>query len=212
MVASNFKASLALVLQSEGGNDDDPADHGGRTSRGITQREFDAWRAENKNPLMDVWSASQADINAIYREEYWDPFCDGLPKGLDYLYFDMAVNAGPNRAAILLQRALKVTDDGPDRAGHSAGHCQGQPGAARHGFLGSKRSLLSKFAPAQVPEGLAQSCGVHEAKRHQDVRRRVTASRNQMENTVTSQNIQQLCPDRTLLVVRRARIPRDGSS
>jgi lysozyme family protein len=112
MVASNFKASLALVLQSEGGNDDDPADHGGRTSRGITQREYDAWRAENKKPLMDVWSASQADINAIYREEYWDPFCDGLPKGLDYLYFDMAVNAGPNRAAILLQRALKVTDDG----------------------------------------------------------------------------------------------------
>ena len=112
MVASNFNKSLSLVLQSEGGNDDDPADHGGRTSRGITQREYDAWRAERKQPTLDVWKAPQFDIVAIYREEYWNPQCDDLPLGMDYLYFDMAVNAGPNRAAILLQRALDVTADG----------------------------------------------------------------------------------------------------
>lgn len=112
MAASNFKNSLALVLQSEGGNDDDPADHGGRTSRGITQREYDAWRRENGKPTLDVWKAPQSDVNAIYHDEYWNPNCDSLPIGVDYLFFDMAVNAGPNRAAILLQRALKVTDDG----------------------------------------------------------------------------------------------------
>lgn len=112
MVASNFNKSLSLVLQSEGGNDDDPADHGGRTSRGITQREYDAWRAEKGQPTLDVWRAPQSDIVAIYHDEYWSPQCDGLPLGVDYLYFDMAVNAGPNRAAVLLQHALDVTADG----------------------------------------------------------------------------------------------------
>ncbi len=108
----NFRAALMLVLKSEGGNDDDPDDHGGRTSRGITQREYDAWRAENGKPHIDVWTAPQSDIEAVYYEEYWEPYCDDFPKGLDYLYFDMAVNAGPYRAATLLQRALHVREDG----------------------------------------------------------------------------------------------------
>jgi len=112
MTASNWEPSLNAVLKSEGGNDDDPSDHGGRTSRGITQREYDAWRRENKQPTQDVWSASNADIESIYHDEYWDPWCDLMPIGADYLYFDMAVNAGPYRAAVLLQRALGVADDG----------------------------------------------------------------------------------------------------
>lgn len=109
---SNFKAALGAVLKSEGGNDDDPSDHGGRTSRGITQREYNTWRKEKGLTLIDVWTAPQEDIEAIYKEEYWDPYCDAFPKGLDYLYFDMAVNAGPHRAALLLQRVLGVTEDG----------------------------------------------------------------------------------------------------
>lgn len=112
MAKSNFQASLAAVLQDEGGNDDDPSDHGGRTSRGIIQREYNAWRAEHKLPQLDVWKAPQQDIVDIYHDEYWDPFCDGFPVGIDYLYFDMAVNAGPHRAAVLLQRALSVNADG----------------------------------------------------------------------------------------------------
>lgn len=112
MTASNFGASLKLLLKSEGGNDDDPADHGGRTSRGVTQREYDAWREEHDQPKGDVWKASQADIEAIYHDEYWNPYCDSFPIGLDYLYFDMAVNAGPSRATKLLQQTLHVTVDG----------------------------------------------------------------------------------------------------
>lgn len=87
MAASNFAPSLRAVLQDEGGNDDDPADHGGRTSRGITQREYDAWRSLNGNPSIDVWKASDAEISTIYHDEYWEPFCDGFPIGPDYLYF-----------------------------------------------------------------------------------------------------------------------------
>jgi len=109
---SNWKASLKAVLASEGGNDDDPQDHGGRTSRGITQREYDAWRRERKQPTLDVWQAPQSDVEAIYHDEYWAPWCDSLPLGVDYLYFDMAVNAGPHEATVLLQRALGVAADG----------------------------------------------------------------------------------------------------
>jgi lysozyme family protein len=111
----NFQDSLKLVLKSEGGNDDDPDDHGGRTSRGITQREYTAWTREQKDGVQrnpDVWKATDADIASIYHGEYWEPYCDDFPKGLDYLYFDMAVNAGPYRAATLLQRALHVAEDG----------------------------------------------------------------------------------------------------
>jgi len=108
----NFPKSLAFVLKDEGGNDDDPADHGGRTSRGITQSEYDATRKEAGLPTRDVWTATDDEISSIYANEYWQPNCDLFPTGIDYLYFDMAVNAGPRRAAVLLQRALGVADDG----------------------------------------------------------------------------------------------------
>lgn len=112
MSANNFAASLKLVLKSEGGNDDDPADHGGRTSRGITQREYDAWRMEQGLARIDVWKASQEDIDRIYHDEYWDPWCDLIPIGIDYMFFDMSVNGGPHEAIVLAQRALGITDDG----------------------------------------------------------------------------------------------------
>ena len=112
MSADNWPRSLALLLKSEGGNDDDKADHGGRTSRGVTQREYDAWRKLQGKATRDVWTANDDEIASIYHSEYWLPLCDLLPMGIDYLYFDMAVNAGPYKAAILLQRALGVTADG----------------------------------------------------------------------------------------------------
>jgi lysozyme family protein len=112
MTASNFAACLKLVLQSEGGNDDDPDDHGGRTSRGITQREYDAWRREEGQPTIDVWTAPQADIDAIYHDEYWEPLCDSLPTGVDYIVFNNNVLDGPVRSTILLQQALGVAADG----------------------------------------------------------------------------------------------------
>lgn len=112
MVAANWRPSIEAVLKSEGGNDDDPEDHGGRTSRGITQREYDAWRRAEGQPQLDVWRAPQADIEAIYHDEYWEPYCDQMPIGLDYCLFNTRVLAGPHAAAVLLQRALGVTADG----------------------------------------------------------------------------------------------------
>jgi hypothetical protein len=51
---------------------------------GVTQKEYSAWRELQKLPLRDVWKAPQSDIETIYHSEYWDPYCDLLPIGLDY--------------------------------------------------------------------------------------------------------------------------------
>jgi len=110
----NFAACLAFDERKdiEGGNDDDPQDHGGRTSRGITQTEYNAWQFLHKGPEGDVWKAPQETIDAIYEHSYWQPYCDMLPPGVDLMYFDTAVNEGARKAVLFLQRGLEINDDG----------------------------------------------------------------------------------------------------
>lgn len=112
MVAENFPRALKLVLVDEGGLDDDPHDHGGRTAHGIIQREYDGFRARHNLPRQDVWKITPAEYTEIYRDRYWAPWCDRLPAGMDYAFFDACVNAGPAAAARQLQRALGVRVDG----------------------------------------------------------------------------------------------------
>jgi lysozyme family protein len=112
MTAANFKRCLKLLLVSEGGNDDDPDDAGGRTSRGITQREYDAYRKTHPGLPSDVWKAPQSAIEAIYDISYWQPWCPQFPDGVDYVFFDASVLHGPPKAATWLQKALGVGVDG----------------------------------------------------------------------------------------------------
>lgn len=109
---ANFKQSLAWVRESEGGNDDDPDDSGGRTSRGITQREYDAYIRIAGLPHGDVWKAPDQVIDDIYHKSYWNPYCPTMPPGVDYMLFDDGVLSGPMTAIMTLQRALKVAPDG----------------------------------------------------------------------------------------------------
>lgn len=112
MVAENFQRALKLVLVDEGGLDDDPHDHGGRTAHGIIQREYDGFRARHGQPPQDVWKITPAEYTEIYHHRYWMPWCDRLPAGMDYAFFDACVNAGPAQAARTLQRALGLRADG----------------------------------------------------------------------------------------------------
>lgn len=112
MTAENFPACLALILKEEGGNDDDPRDHGGRTSRGITQSEWDTYLKSHAGLPADVWQAPQSDVEAIYHAQYWAPYCDRLPVGIDLEFFNTAINSGRQQAVKELQRALGVTVDG----------------------------------------------------------------------------------------------------
>jgi uncharacterized protein (TIGR02594 family) len=107
MVASSYGEALRRLLEHEGGNDDDSRDPGGRTSRGILQREWDVWRRRRPGLPADVWRAPQDQIEAIYRQNYWDALrCDDLPAGVDYAVFDYGVNSGIARAAKVLQRMI----------------------------------------------------------------------------------------------------------
>jgi lysozyme family protein len=110
----NFPKALAFVLRDdvEGGNDDDHRDPGGRTSRGIEQREWNAYCKVCGLPESDVWKASQDYIADIYHTYYWLPYGPTLAPGIDLSFFDEHVNAGLHEAAVILQRVAKVTVDG----------------------------------------------------------------------------------------------------
>ncbi|TPL06703.1 glycosyl hydrolase 108 family protein [Mesorhizobium sp. B2-4-11] len=108
----NFQRALALVLKSEGGWSDNPADPGGATMKGVTLANFrryvkaDATKAELRK-------ISDAQVATVYRRFYWDAVAGAeLPDGLDYATFDFAVNSGPSRAAKYLQAVAGVTQDG----------------------------------------------------------------------------------------------------
>jgi lysozyme family protein len=109
---SNFEASLAHVLQSEGGFVDNPADPGGMTNLGCTKA---VWEEFVGHPVSeaDMRGLTPDDVAPLYKRKYWDKVSgDDLPAGLDYAVFDAAINSGPGRAAKWLQEAVGVTADG----------------------------------------------------------------------------------------------------
>ncbi len=113
MPSGAFKDSLAFVLQWEGGYVDHPADPGGRTNRGITQKTYDSWRGRRNLPPRDVRLIEESAVNAIYADDYWvPPRCDQLRRQLDLVQFDTAVNMGVRRAVRFLQAACVCTVDG----------------------------------------------------------------------------------------------------
>src|SRR5262245_44452283 len=115
MAASSFDEALRRVLSDEGGNDDDPVDRGGRTSRGVTQGDWDRWRKlhPERNLPADVWQAPQEDVHLLYKAFYWDAMgCGLLPAGVDYAVFDYGILSGIGRAPKVLQGLLGVLADG----------------------------------------------------------------------------------------------------
>lgn len=109
----NYQSSLAAVLKYEGGFSNHPLDPGGATMKGVTQHVYDAWRKKRALPTRSVKNIDQSEIEAIYRQDYWDAICgDDLPAGVDLATFDFAVNSGVNRAAKFLQTCLGLTPNG----------------------------------------------------------------------------------------------------
>lgn len=110
---SGFRDALPHVLRYEGGFVNDPADPGGATNKGITQRVYDTFRASRGLPRQSVAAISDAEVEAIYLRNYWEAgHCNELPWPLSFVHFDACVNAGIGQATKLLQRAARVPDDG----------------------------------------------------------------------------------------------------
>ena len=109
---SNFPASLALVLQSEGGFVNHKFDPGGMTNLGVTRNVWREW-VKREVDEAEMRSLTPELVTPLYKARYWDAcHCSDLPRGVDYCVFDSAVNMGSSRAAKLLQAALGVTADG----------------------------------------------------------------------------------------------------
>ncbi|MEH3144411.1 MAG: hypothetical protein PGN34_03470 [Methylobacterium frigidaeris] len=112
MAASTFARALSLVLRHEGGYVDHPDDPGGATNLGVTIGTLGDWLGRPATKA-EVRALTVATVAPIYRARYWTAIQgDALPAGLDYAVFDFAVNSGPARAIMALQRAARVADDG----------------------------------------------------------------------------------------------------
>lgn len=110
---ANYTKAYNIIRGYEGGNVDDPKDPGGRTSRGVTQRVYSAYRISRKKPTQDVYKATEAEVSEIYRLQYWSVnLCDQLPSGIDIVVFDTAVNSGGKRAMKILQASLNRVANG----------------------------------------------------------------------------------------------------
>lgn len=107
----NFARALALVLESEGGWSDNPADPGGATMKGVTLANFRRYVKADAGKA-DLRKITDSQVATVYRRFYWDAVLGAeLPDGIDYAVFDFAVNSGPGRAAKYLQAALGVVQD-----------------------------------------------------------------------------------------------------
>ena len=108
----NFEKSLDLVLKSEGGFVNHPSDPGGMTNLGVTKTVWEEWVGHPVDEKI-MRNLTAEYVAPMYKKKYWDSCgCDNLAKGLDYIVFDFAVNAGPGRAIKTLQQALGVSADG----------------------------------------------------------------------------------------------------
>lgn len=105
---SNFEKCLEIILHHEGGYVNHPKDPGGETNLGVTKRVYEEWGGTK-----DMKDLTVEDVAPIYKKNYWDRIKgDDLPSGLDLCIFDFAVNAGPGRAAKMIQKMIGVTVDG----------------------------------------------------------------------------------------------------
>ena len=106
---SYFEDALAVILKEEGGFVNDPADPGGATNFGITQKTYDKFLFEiGTKPKTTVEDITPAEVRAIYHNDYWlSGSCDGIESyPVALIHFDGCVNSGVKSAGKLLQRAI----------------------------------------------------------------------------------------------------------
>ena len=107
---NNFQKCLDLVLKSEGGWVNNPADPGGETNLGVTKKVWEEWVGHDVKTMKGL---TPADVAPMYQAKYWMAcYANQLPVGVDYMAFDAAMNMGPGRAVKLLQEAMGCVPDG----------------------------------------------------------------------------------------------------
>lgn len=94
------------LINIEGGDKytNDPLDFGGETKYGISKR---------AHPDLDIKNLTYEKAKHVYEVEYWRPaHCSSLPKYMQLMQFNAAVNCGVDTASRLLQRTIGAKVDG----------------------------------------------------------------------------------------------------
>ncbi len=104
MESELFKKALQFVLNREGGFVNNPKDPGGATNKGITQNTYNAWLKKNGRPARDVRTITDAEVKAIYYNNYWlAAGCHKMTPKFAVVCFDTAVNMGVGRVKPFLE-------------------------------------------------------------------------------------------------------------
>ena len=100
----SFENAFQFVILQEGGYVNDNRDPGLETKYDIRKRSY---------PAVDIKALTLEQAKAIYQRDYWQAAsCERMPPKIAIAVFDSAVHHGPTTAIKLLQRALRVADDG----------------------------------------------------------------------------------------------------
>lgn len=111
-----IRDAINRVITEEGGYSNHPADLGGKTKYGITQRTWSDYRVSDYDHLANDWPKDVKDVTLELAENYYqyrfnEANIELLPPELYSIVFDFEVNAGRN-AIKVLQRLVEVNDDG----------------------------------------------------------------------------------------------------
>ncbi len=109
-----FDLAFERLIGHEGGYSDDPRDPGnwtgGKCGSGLLKgTKFGI--AANSYGHLDIKNLTLDQAKTIYREDFWDVIGQAHPS-IKFQLFDAAVNHGRGNAIRILQRAVKVADDG----------------------------------------------------------------------------------------------------
>jgi lysozyme family protein len=141
MAEGPFTRSLRMLLRHEGGYVDHPADRGGPTNRGVTQKTYNSFRKAKGHATRDVRELTEEELGELYYQGYWRPAgCHEAPnEAIAALVFDASVNHSP-RAAV---RQLQQSADMPIR------NCDGRWGP---------KTRARVLAAAADPVSLVDAC------------------------------------------------------
>jgi lysozyme family protein len=146
----SFANALPFVLRWEGGFVDHPADPGGATNKGVTQKVYNGWRSQNGLAQRSVRDLQDSEMAAIYEHNYWHAaHCGEVQDKLDLALFDTAVNMGVGRAVRFLQGAVGCQVDGGFGAGTlSAVQCC-NPAQALPQFCNERQGFYERLVLAK---------------------------------------------------------------
>lgn len=121
---SNFDTAIKVVLEHEGFYSNDKFDPGGATKYGVSLTFLKSMESTNLDladvnndgmvTIEDIRSLTLEEAIDIYKYQWWDRYKyeEILDSKIATKIFDLSVNMGAVQAHKLVQRALKLKDDG----------------------------------------------------------------------------------------------------